>query len=132
MSYVFGDYATGADTTSSAGLDIGYYPAQDVSVDDVYFGSENETNGWSSAVNKIGNVFGNVMDTGGGIFNSYVDKLLDREVYGSSWYGENAADTVRPINTVDPSAQPRGGIDTKTLIIGGVVLAAFALIALKK
>jgi hypothetical protein len=130
MSYVFGDYATGADTSNSAGLD--YYPAQDVSVDDVYFGSENTTSGWSSAVDKIGNVFGNAVDTGGNIFNSYVDKLLDREVYGSNWFSDSPADTVRPVNTVDPAAQPRSGIDTKTLIIGGVVLAAFALIALKK
>jgi hypothetical protein len=131
MSYVFGDLSTGA-TGSSTGLDVGYYPAQDVSVDDVYFGSDNSTSGWSSAVNKLGNVFGNVMDSGGSFFNSYVDKLLDREVYGSSWNNSNPADTVRPVNTVDPSAQPSGGIDTKTLIIGGVVLAAFALIAFKR
>ncbi len=129
MSYTFGDLSTGATGSTGGGLDIGFYPAQDVSVDDVYFGSENSTSGWDSAMSKIGSVFGDVMDTGGDIFNSYVDKLLDREVYGSNWYGDNPA----PVNTVDPAAQPvSGGIDTKTLIIGGVVLAAFALIAFKK
>ena len=132
MSYTFGDLSTGATDSTGGGLDIGYYPTQDISVD-VYFGSENTTTGWESALDKVYGAFSDVLGTGGDIFNSYVDKLLDREVYGSNWYGgDNAADTVRPVNTVDPAAQTGGGIDTKTLIIGGVVLAAFALIALKK
>ena len=133
MDYVFGDYSSGGASSQSSGLDIGYYPAQDVSIDDVYYGSESGTNGWFSAIDKIGNVFGNVVDTSGGIFNSYVDKLLNREVFGSN--GINAGQPMAQTNPQylnNPRAQQSGGIDTKTLVIGGVVLAAFVLIAFKK
>ena len=108
MDYVFGDYSSGGASTQSSGLDIGYYPAQDVSIDDVYYGSESGTNGWFSAIDKIGNVFGNVVDA-----------------------GQPMAQT-NPQYLNNPTAQQGGGIDTKTLVIGGVVLAAFVLIAFKK
>lgn len=137
MSYTFGDATASSGYTlgtSSAGFnyggdnDYGFDLAtQDFSIDDfAYTPVATAGTGWESVTNTISSLW----NSAGDLANTYLNKVIDREVYGDT--RTQAADnqsTVTPLNT--NASQAGFAIDNKTLMIGGAAVLALILLAKK-
>ena len=138
MSYTFGDATASSGYTlgtSSAGfnyggdVDYGFDLAtQDFSIDDfAYTPVATAGTGWESVTNTISGLW----NTAGDLANTYLNKVIDREVYGDT--RNQAADnlsTVTPLNTSGAS-QAGFAVSNTTLMIGGAAVLALILLAKK-
>ena len=138
MSYTFGDATASTGYTlgtSDAGfnyggqVDYGFDLAtQDFSIDDfAYTPVATVGSGWDSVTNTLGSLW----DTAGDLANTYLNKVIDREVYGDTrgQVTDNQR-TVTPVNTTD-ATQAGFAIDNKTLMIGGAAIVALIFLAKK-
>lgn len=139
MSYTFGDATLSSGYTlgtSDAGFNYGGTPdygfdlgVQDLSIDDFTYTptAAPSGSGWNSLTDTLGTLWNSAGDWA----NTYVNKLIDKEVFGDAWNqpAQNQG-TVTPVNTVDPV--PAGfAVDNKTLMIGAGVVLALVLLSRK-
>ena len=137
MSYTFGDATASTGYTlgnSSAGfnyggdVDYGFdLGTQDWSIDDfAYTPVATTSSGWDNVTNTVSGLW----DTAGDFVNSYLNKVIDREVYGDT-RNQAAANqgTVTPVSQAP--AQAGFAVSNTTLMIGGAAVLALILLAKK-